>query len=79
MFNLTEFIMNVLKDVEAMCALTCWMASCNGEYAWRLDDILDMADEEGKRTRAILCEDVGRVPKGWEKLLFDALKHIAHT
>lgn len=74
-----KFIMDVLFDVEAMCALTSWMASCNTEYAWRLDDILDLTDGDSNKARTILNKDVGHVPDGWERLLYSAFKHIANN
>ena len=71
-----NYILQVLKDLEAMCALrVCVDAS---ECSIALCDLLgDLFSD--KVTRAILVQDVGRglSPQGWLNLLRAALKHIA--
>lgn len=72
-----KYIEELLLDVEAMSALVEWV-NTNLKYTWRLEDILDLADEDCTKTRVMMRADNGRVPKGWEGVLQSALKHISN-
>ena len=68
------YIENVLRDLQAMCALTEWVDA--SPYRAALDDLLGLAEDEGEKCQAILRQQGEKPPKGWLKLWRSCMKHI---
>ena len=73
--SVTEYIVGVVNDLEAMAALSQFVD--NSDYKMPLDDILDLDDESGKKARAILSQGGHPDTREWLDMLHMALKAIS--